>query len=294
MKRMILRMFSLFFCGGLLFGCGSTKENSNKDLTPSLAGDVLDSRDDTKNLSGEGNLNDGEKTEENTLSEGNMDDKKEGKDSEISGDEESLSEKITVSPEAEKNVVPDMKFEPLENYKERNIPSVYSTEENREIYCNVLLNAKNQIEYYTYERGEDGCHFWKYTLIENAEEGSNASWEREALLWCEGFGKEIGEGDDWVKVFTGEDGNDYAWYLGTDGNAHFVKRVKDSAEESQGGDSYVEITGLDWIYSNFVEPAVLENGNIVLADLGRKCSIYSGEGQLLERFQCGFYLVEWA
>ncbi len=290
MKRMILRMLGLFFCGGLLFGCGSTQANSNKDLTPSLAGNVLDNRDGTENPLGEDNLEDGEKTEENTLPEGNMDDKKEGEDSEISGDEESLSEKITVSPEAEKNVIPDMKFEPLENYKERNIPSVYSSEENKEMCCNVLLNTKNQIEYYTYERGEDGCHFWKYTLIENAKEDSNsASWEREALLWCEGFGKEIGEGSDWVKVFTGEDGNDYAWYLGTDGNAHFVKRVKDSAEESQGGDSYVEITGLDWIYSNFVEPAVLENGNIVLADLGRKCSIYSGEGQLLERFQCGFY-----
>lgn len=292
MKKMILKIFSLFLCGGLLFGCGSTKANSNKDLTPSLAGDVLDNRDDTKSPSGEDNLNDGEKTEENTLPEEN-DDKKEGEDLEASEDEESLSGEITAPPEAEKDKVPDVKFEPLENYKERNIPSVYSTEENREIYCNVLLNAKNQIEYYTYERGEDGCHFWKYTLIENTGEDANltsASWEREELSWCEGFGKEIGEGEDWVKVFTGEDGNDYAWYLGTDNNAHFVKRVKDSEAESQGGDSYVEITGLDWTYTNFVEPAVLENGNIVLADLGRKCSVYSGEdGHLLERFECGFY-----
>jgi len=173
----------------------------------------------------------------------------------------------------------DVQFELLTNYKEKSIPSVkeYGAGED-ESYCNVLLNTKNQIEYYTQQKSEDGRHFFKYTLTEN-EAGS--IWEREALIWCDSFGDEIGDGDDWVKVFAGEDGCDYAWYLGKDKNAHLVKRVENYS---------VEITGLDWTYTNFIEPAVLENGNIVSANLGRECSVYDpADGSLLERFRCGFY-----
>lgn len=177
---------------------------------------------------------------------------------------------------------------------------MYGQGEEKEHYCNVLLNSENQIEYYTYSKDKDGRHFYKYTLIEEA--GGDGDflespyWEREELFWCEGFGKEIGEGGDWVKIFTGEDGNDYAWYLGTDNNAHLVKRVEGLSGEAgtvTGNgekDYYKEIAGLDWTYTNFIEPGVLENGNIICADLGRQCSIYNPEdGSLIKRFQCGFY-----
>ena len=175
--------------------------------------------------------------------------------------------------------VSGVKFELLENYKEKNIPSVYQYAQGKEHFCNVLINRENKIEFYTYNYEEGSRHFFKYTLVEDE---AGTTWEREALPWCDSFGKEIGEGDDWVKVFVGEDGNDYAWYLGTDENAHLVKRVENYS---------VEIMGLDWGYSNFIEPAVLENGNIVMANLGRECSVYDpADGSVLERFRCGFYL----
>ena len=146
-----------------------------------------------------------------------------------------------------------------------------------ENYSNICFNKDRELEYYTYSEDTDGYHIWKYTLIEDFT--NSASWKREAVLWMEGLAEEIAHG--WVKVFSGQDGNEYAWYLGKDENAHFVKREKDS---------FTEISGLDWTYSELIELDVMKNGRIVLTDAGRKCSIYNPEdGNLLEQFPCGFY-----
>ncbi|MDE7327198.1 MAG: hypothetical protein K2N63_13145, partial [Lachnospiraceae bacterium] len=64
------------------------------------------------------------------------------------------------------NINPDIPFELLENYKEKNIPSVYTQENENEFPCNVLLNQDNEIEYYTVANEEDGYYIWRYTLRE--------------------------------------------------------------------------------------------------------------------------------
>jgi|GEM_PF-2203998 len=292
----VFRMFALFLCCCFLFGFGCGNTGKDRGAAPSSGENA------TKNPK--------EPTKGEIPSPENRQDLSE----EVANAKE--EENNTVQPEVTviKDIVPDVEFEFLENYKERTLPSVYEQEGDgaKEYYCNALLNAQNQIEYYTYSRDEDGCHFFKYTLIEKEEGGDgemaasgqadakvSVYWEREALPWCEGFGKEIWDGGDGFKIFTGEDGNDYAWYLGKDEKAHLVRRVKttsdkvDGSGKPQGGqnmDSYEEITGLDWGYTNFIEPAVLANGQIVSADLGRECSIYDPEdGSLIKRFPCGFY-----
>ena len=174
----------------------------------------------------------------------------------------------------------NIKFEVLENYKEKNIPSVYLQGNGKEYYSNVCLDENRRIKYYTYSEDENGSHIWKYTIVEDVEDAENpVYWEREAVSWTEGIAKEIAHGQ--VKVFLGQDGREYAWYLGVDEKTHFVK---------QEGDSFVEIKGLDWEYSEHIEPNVLKNGNIVCTDLERKCSLYNPEdGSLLKQFPCGFY-----
>lgn len=240
LKPCFSRFLCIVLCAVMLFGCG--KETGNPPYDGNVSGGDADGR----------------------VPSGGNDANAPDSGSEGSGDFKADNEK-------------NPGFDLLENYKEKNIPSVYEYGEEEEGYCNVQINRENKIEFYTCSR-EGVRHFFRYTLVED-ETGS--TWEREVLSWCDSFSGDIGEGDDWVKVFSGEDGNDYAWYLGTDGNAHLVKRVEDYS---------VEIMGLDWEYTNFIEPAVLENGQIISADLGRKCSIYDpGDGSLAKRFPCGFY-----
>ncbi len=241
-KKSILWLVYVILSGCMFLSCSGNKEQQGKE--------------NEKNIT-ENNETDFGDTEKSDITEG---------------------PNITGDSKIEKNVT-EVKSEALENYVEKNIPSVYEYAQGKEHFCNVLINRENKIEFYTYNDEEGSRHFFQYTLVEDE---AGTTWEREALPWCDSFGKEIGEGDDWVKVFVGEDGNDYAWYLGTDGNAHLVKRVENYS---------VEIMGLDWGYSNFIEPAVLENGNIVMANLGRECSVYDpADGSVLERFRCGFYL----
>ncbi len=169
-------------------------------------------------------------------------------------------------------------FDLLENYKERNIPSVYTEDNKKESYCNVILNENNQIEYYTYSEEADGDSIWKYTLIENEEEKS-ASWKREAVSWLNGLQGEISNGR--ITPFRGEDLNNYAVYIDDMDNPHVVK---------QNGDSFTEILGLDIRKTDYRQVDVLKNGNIVLADLGRECFVYKQEdGSLLTSFRSGWY-----
>ncbi len=44
----------------------------------------------------------------------------------------------------------EVTFDLLENYKERNIPSVYEQGNGEEYYSNVCLNKNKKIQYYTY------------------------------------------------------------------------------------------------------------------------------------------------
>ncbi len=192
-------------------------------------------------------------------------------------------------PAVTKTAAAGQTFALLTNYKEKNIPPVYEQGNGEEHYSNVCLDENHKIKYYTYSEDENGYHIWKYTLVEDGAKDAAIPvyWEREAVSWTEGIAKQIAHGE--VKVFLGQDGKEYAWYLGVDEKAHFVKQNT----ASSGGDAsgaFVEIAGLDWGYTEYIEPAVLKNGEIVLADLGKECSIYSPEdGNLLERFSCGFY-----
>ena len=298
-----VKLICTVLCAGLFFGCGKT-EDGGKETDNREANNVIpENNQEGKTLwQDEAEKEDGNDSKDNHPEDEKdpSGDKTDAKGGMADPDEKTPEKDGSVLTEVTNTPVPEVKFELLKNYKEKNIPSVYGQGEEKEHYCNVLLNSENQIEYYTYSKDKDGRHFYKYTLIEEA--GGDGDflespyWEREELFWCEGFGKEIGEGGDWVKILTGEDGNDYAWYLGTDNNAHLVKRVEglsgEAGTDTGNGekDHYKEIAGLDWTYTNFIEPGVLENGNIICADLGRQCSIYNPEdGSLIKRFQCGFY-----
>lgn len=197
----------------------------------------------------------------------------------------------------------------FKNYKEENIPSVYTKFNEDEHYCNVILNQNREIEYYTYSKESGSCYLWKYTLIKNPEEDSDfenivcgdsvsksaisgectcfyysAFWKREPVLWLVELAEEINGG--YVCIFAGEDQEDYAWYIGKDKNAHLIKRIKAVCDK----DSFVEIKGLHWRDPEFTQIAVLENGNIVMADLGKKCFIYDQkDGSLLTSFDIGWY-----
>ena len=181
---------------------------------------------------------------------------------------------ITKTPIITEEVINEV----LENYKEKSIPSVYTENNKKERYCNVILNENKEIEYYTVVKEEDGHYVWKYTLIENGE-GSNDIWEREAVLWLDGIKKKISYSR--VTVFLGEDLNEYALYIDDKEQPHIVKR---------NGDSCTEILGLDLRQTDFREIAVLKNGNIVSADMGKECFIYRQEdGSLITSFPCGWY-----
>ena len=169
-------------------------------------------------------------------------------------------------------------FQILENYKEENIPSVYEQGNEDEFYCNVCLDKNMKIIYYTFSKDSEGYHIWKYTLEENLEE-NNVFWKRESVLWTMELSGEISRGR--VRVFYGEDGEEYAWYIDDDEKTHLVKRTEDS---------FVEIKNLDLRETDFRQIAVLENGNVVSPDLGRECFIYNQEdGRLLANFLSGWY-----
>ncbi len=170
----------------------------------------------------------------------------------------------------------EVTFELLENYKERNIPSVYTEDNNKEQYRNVILNENNEIEYYTYSEESDGYSIWKYTLI---EEEKSASWKREEVSWLNGLQGKISGGR--IVPFRGEDLNNYAVYIDNMEKAHVIK---------QREDSFTEILGLDIRQTDYRQVAVLKNGNIVSADLGRECFVYKQEdGSLLTSFRSGWY-----
>jgi len=261
MKKYVIEFASVFLSLFLLFGCGEKKE------VP-LAGTSTVGEMSTQptELSGEEGIRQNEK-----------------EDGDV-GKLESMP--VGSTPAESTNYV----FELLENYKEKNIPPVYTQENENEQYSNVLFNKEGEIEYYTHEEKEGGYSVWKYTLKENitkkdAQEvglwnyRNQAAWVREPVLWLEGLRTQISYGR--VTPFRGEDRNDYAWYIGEGEKAHLVKRE---------GDSYTEIPVQDWRITEQATVAVLENGNVVSADAGRECFVYDPQdGHLLVNFQCGWY-----
>lgn len=87
--------------------------------------------------------------------------------------------------------------------------------------------------------------------------------------------------DDRITVFLGEDSKTYAWYIDSEENVHIVK---------QSNDTFVELPKMDLHRTDFQQIAVLENGNIVSADMGKECFVYQQEdGSLLTSFPCGWY-----
>lgn len=217
----------------------------------------------------------------------------------ISGEENNESNIVENNPvnvKKEENL--NSSFELLENYKEKNIPSVYTPDNETERYCNVLLNQDKEIEYYTLSEENNSYSMWKYTLKEEKTKevgtpsknlNDNAPtvwssengfyWTREPVSWIEKIKSKISYGR--VFFFHGEDLNDYAWYIGEGETPHLVKREENS---------YIEILIPDWRITEQAVVAVLENGNIVSADAGRECFVYRKEdGSLLKRFDCGWY-----
>ena len=265
MVKKYISLLCLCFSCCLFFGCGKPSgiENDPKQQEENHSDNNLSDKNQSQENNKENNTPEQNDNTQNYFDQENQQDN-------ITSADHQDNQDITGS------TVSDVTFEILENYKEKNIPSVYEQGNGEENYSNICFNKDRELEYYTYSEDTDGYHIWKYTLIEDFT--NSASWKRETVLWMEGLAKEIAHGQ--VKVFSGQDGNEYAWYLGKDGNAHFVKREKDS---------FAEISGLDWVYSEFIELDVLENGRIVLTDAGRKCSIYNPDGSLLEQFPCGFY-----
>ena len=192
-----------------------------------------------------------------------------------------ITQKPEVSPVSEdfqdgENVV-DVRFPVLENYIEKNIPSVYDGHE-KEHYCNVVLNEKKEIEYYTMEEKEDGYDIQKYTLTGDGRKNPYV-WVREEVSWLKGIKNKVH--DDRITVFLGEDSKTYAWYIDSEENVHIVK---------QSNDTFVELPKMDLHRTDFQQIAVLENGNIVSADIGKECFVYQQEdGSLLTSFPCGWY-----
>lgn len=257
-KRFISGLLCLVLSGSLLFGCGKEKETMDNN-------DVSNGQQEITDHS------------ENKLPEQETQDDKQTPEK----DKENSTADTSKIPEAE---YVDITFDLLENYREKNIPSVYTEDNENEICCNVILNKENQIEYYTVAKETDGYSVWKYTLIENPEEqessnGTIFSWEKEAVSWLEGIKKEISYGR--ITAFTGEDQKEYAWYIADGEISHLVKR---------DGDSFVEIALSDWHITESATVNVLENGNVVSADLSKTCSVYNqDDGSLLKQFGCGGY-----
>ena len=255
-KSIIARLLFIFISVFLLFGCG--KEQTEEDKTTINKEDKVDK-----------------------MEEDDSDDNEEQKDD--------SNGKTSFDNEEEESQ--EIYLELLENYKESSILSVYTQDNDKEYYCNALLNQDNEIEYYTVAKEEDGYYIWRYTLREGVTkeeaEGNpdfwvykkGAAWEREPVLWLEGIKAEIDQGR--VFYLRGEDKNEYAWYMASGEKSHLVKR---------NGDSYVEIPLSGWNITEQATVAVLANGNVVSADLGRECNVYNPEnGSLLTSFRCGWY-----
>lgn len=254
LKKHILKSMFCMLGVCLFFGCGKADvENLTETVnTPTNSGTLPDKEEasDTgeKQGDGAGDQKDGEKSEKNQGQEAGV------------------------------------VFEMLQNYKEKNIPSVYMQANDNEFYSNVLFNEDNIMEYYTVAEETDGCSIWKYTLKEGWDTepfaaGVDTAWEREAVSWLTSVQPKISHAR--VTPFRGEDDNDYAWYIGKEEKAHLVKRT---------GESCVEIPVSDWRITEQATVAVLANGNIVSADAGKECFVYDqNDGSQLSSFKCGWY-----
>lgn len=275
MKICFKSFIFIMVIGCMLAACGKKEDKSENNMLTSLDETL---KSDDGNLSSDGIVTSGENN-------GLIDDTGEQKDTVVND---------SVSIQKEESF--DISFDFLNNYKERNIPSVYTPDNETEWYCNVLLNKDGEIEYYTLSEETDGYSIWRYTLKEGEaakmqgtsmdSEGSAAwnskngfSWFREPITWIGEIKSRISHGR--AVFLRGEDNHDYVWYMEEGEKPHLVKRE---------GDSCVEITIPSWRITEQAVVAVLENGNIVSADAGRECFVYSQEdGSLLKRFECGWY-----
>ncbi len=275
MKKYIVRTMCILMLSCMFSGCAVSAESQLREQQEGELSEGTNMENDKTKEEIKEDLSD--ETESDKLPyEGNMSET-------IKDDENNLGEKV--------NHQNNTTFEPLENYKESSILSVYTQDNDNEYYCNALLNQDNEVEYYTVAKEEDGYYIWRYTLREGVTkeeaEGNpdfwvykkGAAWEREPVLWLEGIKAEIDQGR--VFYLRGEDKNEYAWYMASGEKSHLVKR---------NGDSYVEIPLSGWNITEQATVAVLANGNVVSADLGRECNVYNPEnGSLLTSFRCGWY-----
>lgn len=260
----VSKFLCIVLCAVMLFGCGKGtdgKETGNLPNQGDVSGQIPSGGTDV-GAQGDKNVSAGAG---NTPADGET-----GTD--VPEQSDGRLPQVTVVADKEQT------FGLLTNYKEKNIPTIYSESNQNEGYCNVVLNQKNEIEYYTTAKDVDGCLVWKYTLKENEAENTS-TWQREAVTWLSGLRKEIDNRR--ITVFLGEDSCEYALYIDSVEEPHIVKR---------DGDSFVEIMGTDMRKTDFRKTAVLANGNIVSADMGGECFVYRQEdGTLQTSFPCGWY-----
>ena len=138
MKRNIKYLF-IFISVFILIGCSNEKKNTENYIPVEGIDKEVDNANESKDRVNE--LNNGEQK---------VDDKDRNED------------ETTVNKWDDNKI----HFEPLENYKESSILSVYTQDNDNEYYCNALLNQDNEIEYYTVAKEEDGYYIWRYTLRE--------------------------------------------------------------------------------------------------------------------------------
>ena len=116
-KRFISGLLCLSLSGSLLFGCGKEKETMDNN-------DVSNGQQEITDHSG------------NKLPEQETQDDKQTPEK----DKENSPTDTSKIPEAE---YVDITFDLLENYREKNIPPVYTEDNENEHCCNVILNKEN-------------------------------------------------------------------------------------------------------------------------------------------------------
>ena len=122
MKKPILKAASIFFSACLLFGCGKTPQET-KNNTPTISVTLED-----ETITGQE-----QNHTENTA------------DVDLDGENQN-------SLDLKDHLQENNGFQLLENYKEKNIPPVYTQENENESYCNAHFNKDGELEYYTLEK----------------------------------------------------------------------------------------------------------------------------------------------
>ena len=266
MKHYISKISCLLLSVCLLFGNGCGKEAGEQNKPEDFGENGIENQTGNKDDS---DYQETDKNENDIEIQPSIPENKQPLDDEDSQDASSAG--MTTGAE----------FPLLEDYRERGVALHPDIEGRGEAFCSIVQNAEGQMEYFTVDPYETDSLLWKYTLSED-----ETSWKKESVSWVKELKGKIQSRR--ITVLLGEDQHYYAYYCDEAQQYHFVK---------QEGDSYREIIIPDWditVEGNIhIIPGqvyVAENGNIIMADQGYECFIYSQEdGRVLDHFRCGWY-----